>query len=174
MLKIAVPLLLSMSLMTSTAAEARKKKKVTVQKLTGVVQKCHDGDTCRVLVNNKILKIRFAGIDTPELSQKNGLEAKNFTESRVKNKNVNLECEGTSYDRLTCTVFLEGRNINREIVLNGWAFDSKKYSRGLYAPDVLSAQSQRLGIWKEGTHVSPYCYRHKTSKPCRTSQLYMP
>lgn len=158
----------------SPAAEAGKKKKVTVQKISGVVQKCHDGDTCRVLVNNKSLKIRFAGIDTPEISQQYGKEAQIFTESKLKNKRVNLECEGTSFDRLTCLVFLEGRNINRDIVLNGWAFDSKKYSKGIYAPDVQVAKDKKLGIWKEAPLVSPYCFRHKTSKHCRTSQLYMP
>lgn len=155
-------------------AEARKKKKQQVQKMSGIVQSCHDGDTCRVLVNDKSLKIRFFGIDTPELKQKYGKEALAFTESKIKNKQVELECEGTSYDRLTCTIFLEGRNINREIVLNGWAYDSTKYSKGMYAPDVETAKAQHLGMWKEADLVSPYCFRHKNSKPCKVRQSYMP
>jgi len=158
----------------ATPAHARKKKKTQIQKISGVVQKCHDGDTCRVIANDKNLKIRFAGIDTPELKQKYGKDAQAFTESKIKNRNVDLECEGTSYDRLTCTVFLEGKNINREIVLNGWAYDSFKYSKGAYAPDVEIAKSQRLGMWKDANLVSPYCFRHKNSKPCRVRQSYMP
>lgn len=166
-------LLLILGLLSPTA-EARKKKKPQIQKLSGVVQKCHDGDTCRVLVKDKNLKIRFSGIDAPELKQKYGKDAQMFTESKIKNRPVDLECEGTSFDRLTCTVFLEGRNINREIVLNGWAYDSAKYSKGLYAPDVALAKSKRLGIWKDSNLTSPYCFRHKTSKHCRVSQSYMP
>jgi len=173
MLKPLLTLALLLSLGTS-GAEAAKRKKNKIQKLTGTVQSCHDGDTCRVLVKNKSLKIRFAGIDTPELSQQNGKDAKNFTESKLKGRTVDLECEGTSFDRLTCVVFLEGRNINREIILNGWAFESLKYSKGEYAPDVQTAKNKRLGIWQNENLVSPYCYRHKTSKHCRVSQLYMP
>lgn len=168
-----IPILVVLTLATNNA-DARKKKKPQLQKFSGVVQKCHDGDTCRIVVNNKTLKIRFAGIDTPELSQKYGKEARDFTESKLKNKKVDLECEGSSFDRQTCTIFMEGRNINREIVLNGWAFDSTKYSKGLYAQDVIDAKSKQLGIWKDQGLVSPYCFRHKTHKKCRTSQLYMP
>lgn len=169
----ALSLILALSFL-ATPAHARKKKKSPVQKISGVVQKCHDGDTCRVIANDKVLKIRFAGIDTPELKQKYGKEAQNFTESLIKNRNVDLECEGTSYDRLTCTVFLEGKNINREIVLNGWAYDSFKYSKGAFIPDVETAKTQKLGMWKDANLVSPYCFRHKTSKPCKVRQSYMP
>lgn len=169
-----LPILFSLTLMTNSAEASKKKKKPQVQKFSGTVQKCHDGDTCRVIAGSKNLKIRFAGIDTPELSQKYGIEARDFTESKLKNKIVDLECEGTSYDRLTCTIFMEGRNINREIVLNGWAFDSTKYSKGMYAQDVQDAKDRKLGIWKDSNLVSPYCYRHKSNKKCRVSQLYMP
>lgn len=166
-------LILTLSVVSSPA-QARKKKKPQTQKLSGVVQKCHDGDTCRVIVNGKNLKIRFFGIDTPELKQKYGKEAQAFTEGKIINRNVDLECEGTSYDRLTCTVFLDGQNVNREIVLNGWAYDSTKYSKGAYALDVETAKSQRLGMWKDANLVSPYCFRHKTAKPCKVRQSFMP
>lgn len=158
----------------STTSFAKKKKKSQVHSLQGVVQKCHDGDTCRVLVGNKSLKIRFAGIDCPELSQKYGKEARNFTESLVKGKDVNLECDGTSFDRLTCTVFVAGKNVNLAIVESGWAYDSTKYSKGRYLASVDTAKSLRKGIWNDANLMSPYCYRHKTAKKCATDQSYMP
>ncbi len=68
-------LILTLVLSFSTSF-AKKKKHASVQNLSGVVESCHDGDTCRVLVNGKSLKIRFAGIDTPELSQKYGKKPK--------------------------------------------------------------------------------------------------
>lgn len=168
-----LPVLLTIGLNT-TPAEARKKKKKEIQKISGVIQKCHDGDTCRLIVNKKILKIRFFGIDTPELSQRYGKQAQVFTESTLKGKTVDLECDGSSFDRLTCTVFLEGRNINREIVQKGWAYDSTKYSKGLYAADAAAAKTTKAGMWKDENLVSPYCFRHKTNKKCRVSQSYMP
>ncbi|MDG0814967.1 thermonuclease family protein [Bdellovibrio svalbardensis] len=153
---------------------ARKKKPAEVFKISGQVERCHDGDTCRVQYGNKSLKIRFAGIDCPELSQKFGKDAKHFTEALLKGHKVDLECDGKSYDRLTCTVFLNGRNINQEIVKNGWAYDSTKYSHGRYIAAVSEAKRTRMGIWKDQNLMSPYCYRHKTNKKCQSDQSYMP
>ena len=59
-------------------------------------------------------------------------------------------------------------------ILNGWAYDSTKYSKGAYALDVETAKSKKLGMWKEASLISPYCFRHKSSKPCRIRQSYMP
>ncbi|WP_413585810.1 thermonuclease family protein [Bdellovibrio sp. HCB274] len=162
--------IISLSLNT---AEAKKKKK-QVQFLTGVVQKCHDGDTCRVNVNGKIAKVRFAGIDCPEISQKYGKQARNFTESVIKGKEVNLECDGKSFDRITCTVFVNDKNVNLMIVQNGWAYDSTKYSKGRYLASVDEAKGRRLGIWRDSDLTSPYCYRHKTNKKCSLDRSYMP
>ncbi|QDK47258.1 hypothetical protein DOM22_19845 [Bdellovibrio sp. ZAP7] len=142
--------------------------------LSGVVEQCHDGDTCRVRVKGKIAKIRFAGIDCPELSQKYGKQARNFTESIVKGKQVDLECDGKSFDRLTCVVFVGDKNVNLMIVQHGWAYDSTKYSKGRYLASVDEAKSQRLGIWADKNLTSPYCYRHKTNKKCALDQSYMP
>jgi micrococcal nuclease len=167
-------LFLVTSLALSPHAFAKKKKSNQVFKLSGVVEKCHDGDTCRVLVKGKSLKIRFAGIDCPELSQKHGKEAQRFTESTLKGKNVNLDCDGKSFDRLTCTVFLSERNINLEIVQNGWAYDSAKYSKGRYIAAVSDAKAKSMGIWKDSGLTSPYCYRHKTNYKCQTDPSFMP
>lgn len=165
-------LMLAFSLSFSSAAFARSKKKSQVQIFRGLVQSCHDGDTCRVLVNNKSLKIRFSGIDTPEIKQPEGRMAKEFTESLILNKIVELKCEGKSFDRLACTVFQDSKNINEEIVRNGFAWDSPKYSHGQYNLLMMQAQNKEIGIWKTTT-VSPYCYRHRTSKKCVDSKLYM-
>jgi micrococcal nuclease len=154
-------------------AEARKHKASV--NLSGVVESCHDGDTCRVRVKDKVAKVRFAGVDTPELKQKYGLEAQRFVEHLVLGREVNLQCDGASWDRITCTVYLEDRNINRELVQAGWAYDSPKYSKGSYKQDEILAKSRHLGIWAAGTELtSPYCFRHKANKRCRVSALYMP
>ncbi len=153
---------------------ARKKKSQQILKISGQVQSCHDGDTCRVQYQKKSLKIRFAGIDCPELSQKFGKDAQRFTEGLLKGRNVDLECNGKSFDRLTCTVVLDGRNINQEIVKNGWAYDSTKYSHGRYIAAVSVAKEQGLGIWKDKDLLSPYCFRHKSNQKCQTDRSYMP
>ncbi len=161
-------------LVFSLSADAKKKKTAVVTKMSGVVEKCHDGDTCHVLVSGKRVKVRFAGIDTPELKQSNGIQARNFTESLVKGKAVELECDGTSFDRVTCTVYQAGMNVNAEIVRKGWAFESKQYSKGRYAGLQQDAIKNKIGIWKDGQAVSPYCFRKPSSKFCKSNRTYMP
>lgn len=166
--------LLFSALIISSPAFARKKKSPEILKISGQVERCHDGDTCRVRYGNKSLKIRFAGIDCPELSQKYGKDAQRFTEGLVKGRNVDLECNGKSFDRLTCTVLLNGKSINQQIVENGWAYDSTKYSKGRYIAAASEAREKGLGIWKDKNLLSPYCYRHKTNRKCHFDQSYMP
>jgi micrococcal nuclease len=149
-----------------------KQKKVSL--LNGVVKLCHDGDTCTVISDGKKLKIRFAGIDTPELKQKFGVEARNFTQTLVKDKTVNLECNGKSFKRLTCTVFLNTKNINQEIVKAGWAYDSPKYSKGAYSSDESNARSKKIGLWSVANPLSPHCFRHPKYSQCKTNQSFMP
>ena len=151
-----------------------KSRKSSEQRQQGVVQACHDGDTCRILVAGKIAKVRFAGVDTPELKQPYGKDAQRFTEGLLKGKLVGLVCNGKSYDRITCEVFLEGRNINLEIVQNGWAYDLPKYSKGLYKEAELTARAQKIGIWKSSNLISPHCFRHKSDKRCRVAASFMP
>lgn len=167
-------LLLTLALILALSpAEARKKK--TVVKLNGIVQQCHDGDTCRIRVGDKIAKVRFAGVDAPELKQKYGKEAQRFLSGILLGRVVDLKCDGASWDRITCTVFVDGRNINQELVQNGWAYDSAKYSKGAYKADELAAKSKRLGMWSNTEKLtSPYCFRHKSNKKCRVSSNYMP
>lgn len=159
-------------LIFQVSAVAKEKTARKVEMLTGIVRSCHDGDTCRVEVKNKLLKIRFSGIDTPEKKQKYGVEAKQYTEKLVLHKQVDMECEGKSFDRLTCTLFHENKNINEELVKAGWAWDSKRYSKGKYQQIMNEAKMLKKGMWVD-TKISPFCYRHKESKKCRVSQLYM-
>ena len=76
----------------------------------------HDGDTFTTCAGNKI---RLFGIDAPELRQRFGKESRNELASLVLERNVELDCGGKSYDRLTCQVTLDGKNINAEMVRSG-------------------------------------------------------
>lgn len=124
----------------------------------------------------KSVKVRFAGIDTAELNQQYGTQAKAFIESLVKGKAVELQCEGKSYDRITCDVFQVWLNINAEIVRRGYAYDSTKYSHGRYASYANEAKEKKIGLWQgaESSTISPYCFRHKTAKACKRNPSFMP
>jgi micrococcal nuclease len=161
---------LLLSFLLSLTATAKKKRAYT--NYNGVVQACHDGDTCKIQIGHRTLKVRFAGIDAPEIKQPEGPMAQQYLESLIVGKMVDLKCEGKSFDRTTCTVYLNEQSVNQKMVASGMAFDSPKYSKGLYKNEMENAKQSKLGIWKSISR-SPACFRHKKQKSCVKNPLSM-
>ena len=100
-----------------------------------LVERVIDGDT----IDTEIGSIRFLGINTPERGELYYNEAKVFLETEILNKTVELEFARERYDKYNRTlayVFYENRNINVELVENGFAnyyfYDGRdKYSNEL-------------------------------------------
>ena len=64
---------------------------------------CVDGDTAKFIINNKIEKVRFLAIDTPETKHPTkgeepyGKEASNYTCNKLKNaKTIEIEYDETN------------------------------------------------------------------------------
>jgi endonuclease YncB( thermonuclease family) len=105
----------------------------------------HDGDTIKLCTGQSV---RFHGIDAPELHQPMGYESRDFLMSYLKGKNVDFNCKGKSFKRQICRVWANGRDVEEEMVSQGWAFDYPKYSKGQYAQAQTSAQTHQLGVWQ--------------------------
>jgi micrococcal nuclease len=85
---------------------------------TVFVQRIIDGDT--IVANNQT--IRLLGINSPEKGEKYSNEAKEFLENLILEKEITIESFGTDlYKRTLAYVFLGSKNINLEIVKNGFA-----------------------------------------------------
>jgi hypothetical protein len=124
-----------------------------VSKENFLVSRVIDGDTVE-LSNGE--KVRLIGINAPEIEEFFGEDAKNFLARLVEGKMVYLETdyiERDEYGRKLAFLFLDGRNINVEIVRNGLAhtFDLGKISK--YINDLKEAESyaktNQIGIWKK-------------------------
>ncbi len=86
----------------------------------GIVERVVDGDTAIVNGNST----RLLGVNTPERGEKYYQEAKNFLENLTLNKTAKLEYGKERYDlykRKLTYLFLEEKNINVELVKNGFA-----------------------------------------------------
>ncbi|MFH1608378.1 MAG: thermonuclease family protein [archaeon] len=86
----------------------------------GVVERVIDGDT--VVINNE--SVRLLGINSPEKGEKYYNEAKVFLEEVVLGEEVRLEFgkdRYDQYDRLLAYVYINRKNVNLELVLNGFA-----------------------------------------------------
>lgn len=135
---------------------------------------CNDGDTCRVKgETNKSFKVRLQGIDAPESAQEYGPQAKKVLNDLIKGKKVRLECDGQSFGRDNCTIYLNDKNINEEVVRLGMAIDLPRYSKSKYAHAEKEARDKKIGIWVKGLEKSPYCFRGKrgSQKKCKADPL---
>lgn len=156
---------------TQVFAKSKTRHSQKIKSFEAEIISCHDGDTCKAKYKNEKIKIRFSGIDAPEIKQPEGKLSKKYLNDTLMGKTVQLECDGKSYDRVTCLVYLSGVEINQQMVDKGFAFDSPKYSKGKYQQAMLQAKSAKLGIWKS-IETSPFCTRHKNNAKCKTDALY--
>ena len=111
-----------------------------------------DGDTIKI--NGE--KIRFSGIDTPELNQscakkgvKNscGLKAKQILIDKIVDNKVKCIKEGKDrYKRILAECFVNNESLSRYLVRSGYAFAYRKYSKK-FIIDEDYARANKLGMW---------------------------
>ena len=95
------------------------------------IKNCYDGDTCTTVSGEKI---RLACIDAPEIRGKNAdpLKAKasrEFINNLLSNKKVTIKRIDTDrYGRTVAEIFIEGTNIQKLMVKNGFAKLHRKFS----------------------------------------------
>ncbi|EAH5552970.1 thermonuclease [Campylobacter upsaliensis] len=140
------------------------------KELTGKVSRVIDGDTIELLAKtskenpyNHItkLKIRLYGIDAPELKQAYGKEAKEYLSALVLKQEVGLIIENKDkYERIVGTIFLKGKDINKEMVKNGYAHAYESFSKK-YLAEQADAKMFKLGLWQDEKAVKPSEFRRK-------------
>ena len=129
----------------------------------GKVIAIKDGDTYKVLYNNKEKTIRLAHIDCPEKGQPFGNRAKQFASILCFGKTVTVQTEGKTdiYKRIIGEIILEdGTNVNKELIKNGLAWHYKKYSKNIEFDELESqARKDKIGIWSDTDPVAPWKWR---------------
>ena len=124
-----------------------------------------DGDT--IYLNNE--KIRFSGIDTPEIKQickKNneiiecGIQAKQLLINKIGKNEVKCVKEGVDkYKRILAECFVNNQSLSKYLVREGYAFAYRKYSKK-FIPDEDYAKKNKKGMWVM-TFEYPWDYRRK-------------
>ena len=114
--------------------------------------KITDGDTIKIDGE----KIRFSGIDTPELKQtcikdrvKNscGIKAKQILIDKISNNKVNCITEGKDqYKRTLAECFVNSESLSSYLVKSGYAFAYRKYSKK-FIVDENYAKVNQAGMW---------------------------
>ena len=111
-----------------------------------------DGDT--IVLNGE--KIRFSGIDTPELKQtcfqndekvNCGIFAKILLIKKIGNNTPECISEGKDiYKRTLAECFVKGESLSSYLVRSGYAFAYRKYSTK-FIKDEEFAKANKLGMW---------------------------
>ena len=114
--------------------------------------KITDGDTIKI--NSE--KIRFSGIDTPELKQNCikegqsnpcGITAKQILIDKIGNNKVICISEGKDqYKRTLAECFVNDESLSSYLVRSGYAFAYRRYSKK-FIPDEDYARINKIGIW---------------------------
>lgn len=122
---------------------------------------CIDGDTARLKIDGKDEKVRFLGIDAPEIAHENtpadpyGNEARDYTCNILKTaKSIHLEYEQSKtdkYNRVLAWVFVDEKLLNEDLVYKGLAkvaylYDKYKYTSKLKLAEK-KAKIDKLNIW---------------------------
>ena len=129
--------------------------------LSGKVVSVHDGDTITVLQGKQQVKVRLFGIDAPELKQPYGKKSKQFLANLIAGEVVEVEENGKDrYKRTIGTIYLDGKDINAQMVENGYAWAYRKFSKK-YAPQESRAKYQKLGLWRDEEPVPPWEWRKR-------------
>lgn len=131
------------------------------------VERIIDGDTIEI---EGAVKVRLKGINTPEKGMMGSEKAVEFLTESVLDREVELISFGEDkYGRILGFLFLENKNINKEILEKGFA-SLYYYERDEFYKDMFSAEEfarlNKLGIWEESTDISCLeLVELKTSEP---------
>ena len=111
-----------------------------------------DGDT--IVLNGE--KIRFSGIDTPELKQTCmkgeqkvfcGMFARMLLIKKIGNETPKCISEGKdAYKRTLAECFINGESLSVFLVRSGYAFAYRKYSKKFIKEEEF-AKENKLGMW---------------------------
>ena len=122
-----------------------------------------DGDT--IILNGE--KIRFSGIDTPELKQtclnnnkvvNCGKTAKILLVNKIGNETPKCITEGKDqYNRTLAECFVNGESLSKYLVRSGYAFAYRKYSTK-FVNDEEFAKINKIGMWSM-TFKYPWDFR---------------
>ncbi len=151
-----------------------------VDSVTGVIVAVSDGDTASVRTSHGDLIIRLFAIDAPEAKchgfsdsvciedgQAKAKDSKLYLRNLILNKNAEVRLgQGMSGKRLVGTIFVDGKDINLEMVKAGYAWHYKYFSknqtpddRQIYTAAENNAKALKSGLWEDSNPIQPWVWR---------------
>ena len=140
----------------------------TARTLTGTVVKVVDGDTIHVRIGDRVEKIRYIGVNAPELhhptkgAEPLGREAAEANRKLVEGQTVRMELdvqERDKYGRFLAYVYVGNTMVNAELVAQGYAQIMTIPPNVKHQDEFLKLQQEaralQLGLWKGAGPAPP-------------------
>lgn len=136
---------------------------VTEAKDKVTLSKCVDGDTARFILNDEKIKVRFLGINAPEIASSTkkaeayGDKAKDYVCNKLKKaEKIELEYEPNSdqkdrYDRYLAYIFVDGKLLEEDILKKGYA-EVKYANKNFKYYDSMIKAEEKAKKNKVGIH----------------------
>lgn len=139
-----------------------------------MVDRVVDGDTLHCAVKDSggtYVKLRLYGIDAPETShgskpgQPFGEQAAKALELKAPLKSViRVDVLAVDrYKRLVSLIYRDSRNLNLEMISDGWAWAYRKYLDRRYANEFIKAEEyakkMHSGLWQQNIPQPPWEFR---------------
>ena len=139
--------------------------------LRGTVVGVIDGDTADIRLESGMIRIRLHAIDAPESGQPHGKAAKAALSDLIYGKAVEVEpYEQDRYDRLVARVWLDGVDVNAEMLRTGNAWTYRRYAdEPAYCTYEQAARDVGRGLWRlpANQRVAPWEWRQRKSREGR-------
>lgn len=150
--------------------------------IDGIVNEVSAGDTIKVVDSQgKTVKVRLYMADAPEKEKSNrrvgsmnkpgqpfGDEAWRALSVKIYGKRVKVDVMALNRKNAMSVVWLDGRNINREMVAEGWAWAYRRYLDQPHASEYVQAEeharSRGLGLWQQSAPQPPWEFRKMLMK----------
>jgi micrococcal nuclease len=174
----AMPVVMLCSLLCCAATvQAKPRSGEPKGELKGVVTHVSDGDTLwvRLAAGERSVKVRFQGIDAPEICQTGGPQSLAALKAKVLNQTVTLQTNRyDDYGRMLARVSLtagagagtsKGSNPARQdlgawMVERGQAWSYRYRNNPVpYAPQEQAARTAKLGLWSTPGALEPRIFR---------------
>jgi micrococcal nuclease len=131
--------------------------------ITAKVVSVIDGNTIEIeSPENGRQRVVFAGIDSPELEQEFGGEAKLFTEKMLLQKEVTVDFRGKdSMGNYVAIVLIGDDDPRVQLLKEGLAWIEVKNNDSELAAYFSWAQKKLKGLWKNENSVPPWVFRRQ-------------
>jgi len=133
--------------------------------LSGMVVGVVDGDTADIRLQSGMIRVRLHAIDAPERDQPQGAASKAALSKLVYGRNVDVEpIEQDRYDRLVARLWLDGLDVNAEMLRLGQAWVYRRYADDpAYCAYEKAARDLGRGLWSlpAGQRAAPWEWRRR-------------